>query len=107
MRKVRGPEAEELRQKKKTIFDKLQQDYVRLKESWGGVREYDEWFSQDLNNAKLNSVAAYYDLLPGFERLLDLNGGDLEKFYVEAERLSKKTKKERQQWLRTLGHQEK
>jgi len=27
----------------------------------------------------------------------------LEKFYAEAERLSKKPKKERQQWLRTLG----
>ena len=35
--------------------------------------------------------------------LLELNGGDLEKFYTAAERLSKMPKKERQEWLRGLG----
>ena len=102
-RKAQGAEAEELRRKKREVFEALQKEYARLKETWGGSNEYDEWFSQEVNNARLNSVAAYYDLLPGFEHLLELNGGDLEKFYAEAERLSKKPKKERQQWLRTLG----
>ena len=94
----------ELRQRKKQIFAELQQDYLRLKQSWGGKAEYDEWFAAAINNAQLNSVAAYYDLVPGFERLLAINGGDLEKFYIESERLSKMPKKERQQWLRTLGN---
>jgi predicted aminopeptidase len=102
-RKVREPEAQELRVKKKLILDNLQKEYAKLKASWNGSDEYDEWFAQEVNNARLNSVAAYYDLLPGFEHLLDLNGGDLEKFYAAAERLSKKPKQERQQWLRSLG----
>ena len=102
-RKAQGAEADELRRKKREVFENLQKEYARLKETWGGSNEYDEWFSQEVNNARLNSVAAYYDLLPAFEHLLELNGGDLEKFYAEAERLSKKPKKERQQWLRALG----
>ena len=94
----------ELRNRKKQIFAELQQEYAVLKQSWGGKREYDEWFAAAVNNAQLNSVAAYYDLVPGFKHLLEINGGDLEKFYTEVERLSKMQKKERQQWLRTLAN---
>lgn len=93
----------DLRQKKKAIYDRLQQQYAELKQQWGGLSDYDEWFAKDLNNAKLNSVAAYYDLLPAFQHVLELNGGELEKFYVEAERLSKLDRKERREWLKTLG----
>ena len=90
---------EEMRRQKQVIFDDLLKQYAHLKESWGGVSEYDEWFAKGLNNAKLNSVAAYYDLVPGFERLLAQNGGDLEKFYDAARRLSKLSMKERHAWL--------
>jgi len=45
-------------------------------------------------------------LVPGFEHLLELNGGDLEKFYAEAERLSKMPKKDRHQTLSSLGRPE-
>jgi predicted aminopeptidase len=90
---------EELRRQKQAIVDDLQKDYVRLKAQWGGATDYDEWFARGINNAKLNSVAAYYDLVPGFERLLALNGGDLEKFYRAARRLSKMPRKERRSSL--------
>src|SRR5882724_9662624 len=92
-----------LREHKKRILDQLQQKYVQLKQRWGGESDYDPWFARQVNNAKLNSVAAYYDLVPGFEHLLALNGGDLEKFYQAVERLAQKPKKERHIWLRTLG----
>jgi predicted aminopeptidase len=93
----------ELRQGKQQVMAQLQDDYKQLKASWGGNAEYDQWFAGNVNNAQLNSVAAYYDLVPAFERLLELNGGDLEKFYKEAARLSKMPKKERHQRLRTLA----
>jgi len=93
----------ELRQEKQQIFDRLQREYAELKESWAGDTSYDAWFSRQLNNAQLNSVAAYYDLVPGFERLLELNGGNLENFYIAADRLAKMPKKERHQWLRSIG----
>jgi predicted aminopeptidase len=93
----------ELRQKKRAIYDRLQRDYAALKQDWGGATDYDDWFAKDANNAKLNSVAAYYDLLPAFQRVLELNGGDLGKFYVEVERLSKISRKDRREWLKTLA----
>jgi predicted aminopeptidase len=100
-RKPRAASPEELRREKLKVFERLRSDYAKLKEQWGGRVDYDDWFGRDLNNARLNSVAAYYDLVPGFQRLLDLNGGDLEKFYEAASRLAGKKKAERQSWLRT------
>jgi predicted aminopeptidase len=91
------------RRQKQAIFDQLRQEYMQLKTQWGGDTEYDEWFARALNNAQLNSVAAYYDLVPGFEQLLKLNGGDLGKFYEAAGKLAHKPKAEREQRLRSLG----
>jgi len=77
--------------------------YERLKAGWGGYSGYDGWFARELNNARLNTIANYYDLVPGFERLLELNGDDLEAFYRAAERLKKVAKAERHERLRALA----
>jgi predicted aminopeptidase len=98
-----GVPRQELRRQKQRILDQLKAAYSGLKAHWGGDTEYDAWFSPQLNNAKLNSVAAYYDLVPGFQQLLKTNGGDLEGFYQAAERLSKMPKKQRHQSLRLLA----
>ena len=90
--------AEQLRQEKQRILTDLTQQYRGLKIEWN-TTEYDAWFSHEINNARLNSVAAYYDLVPGFEHLLALNDGDMEKFYSAAERLSKLPKQARRQQL--------
>ena len=86
---------EELRRQKQRIIEHFRESYAQLKVHRGEDRQPDEWLSGPINNAKLNSVAAYYDLLPGFERLLQQNGGDLEKFYQAAERLAKEPRKKR------------
>src|SRR6185437_12478839 len=88
---------------KQRVFAELRGNYENLKQSWGGYSGYDDWFSRELNNAQLNTIANYYDFLPAFERLLQMNGGDMEKFYVEVERLSKMSKDQRHQWLRNLA----
>ena len=92
-----------MRREKQALLDRLQREYAELKSQWGGDTEYDEWFAHPVNNAQLNSVAAYYDLVPGFERMLALNGGDLERFYQAVERLAQEPKAERNRWLRMLG----
>src|SRR6185369_5494845 len=102
-RKLNPASADELRRQKASLIEQLRKEYAALKESWSGQSQYDQWFAREINNAKLNSVAAYYDLVPGFEHLLALHGGDLEKFYDAAQRLSDKPTKERHEWLRTLG----
>jgi predicted aminopeptidase len=97
--KNRGVSPELLRQEKQKLFARLHQEYEQLKAEWGSDKGYDEWFALEVNNAQLNSVAAYYDFVPGFERLLASNGGDLEQFYHAAKRLSKLPKKQRHQEL--------
>jgi len=92
---------DQLRREKQDVFDDLRRRYDDLKREWGGYAGYDDWFAHDLNNAKLNTVANYYDYVPGFERLLESNGGDLEKFYAAAERLSRQPMDKRHQQLRT------
>jgi predicted aminopeptidase len=94
---------EDLRLQKQEVLKDLQRQYAQLKAQWGGIADYDQWFSNHVNNAQLNSVAAYHDLVPGFEHLLELNGGALEPFYEAAQRLAKKPRKDRHEWLRTLG----
>jgi predicted aminopeptidase len=94
---------ERLRLEKQRIYEDLQQEYSQLKAQWGGKGDYDDWFSRRVNNAKLNSVAAYYDFVPGFEHLLEENGGDFPRFFQAAARLAKKPKQERHRWLTILG----
>jgi predicted aminopeptidase len=91
---------EQLRREKQRVFDDLRRQYEELKTSWGGYSGYDNWFAHDLNNAKLNTVANYYDYLPGFQRLLQENGGDIDKFNIAVERLSKEPENQRHQKLR-------
>jgi len=102
----RDSSPEKLRREKQQILQRLQQEYAELKKEWSGDSSYDAWFARQVNNAQLNSVATYYDLVPGFEHLLKANGGDLEKFYEAAKRLSKLPRKERRQQLASLSKDE-
>lgn len=94
---------EKLRQQKQQILGEMKQEFTVLKAQWNGDTEFDWWFEHPVNNAHINSVAAYYELVPAFEQILEENGGDLERFYQEVERLSKKSKAERRQQLQVLA----
>jgi predicted aminopeptidase len=93
----------ELRREKQQVYDDLRRQYAEMKSRWGGYSGYDDWFAHDLNNAKLNTVANYFDYVPGFQRLLKENGGDLEKFYAAVERLAKEPKEQRHRKLGRTG----
>jgi predicted aminopeptidase len=103
-RRKRDVPAEELRREKLAVLNQLLADYQKLKASWGGSTQYESWFAREVNNAQLNSVATYYDLVPGFEYLLTtLNGGNLEKFYAATDGLVKMSKTERHEKLHILA----
>ena len=92
------------RQSKQQIIAALREDYQKLKNSsWGGNAEYDNWFSKPINNAKLNTIATYYELVPRFNRLLDQCKGDLPLFYREVRRVAKLSKEERDAIMQKLG----
>jgi len=95
-------EPSRLRDQKRAILDQLRQEYGRLKEAWEGYNDYDGFFSRDLNNAQLNSIANYYGLVPGFESLLNSKGGDLRSFYAAVQALADKKKTERREQLRAF-----
>jgi predicted aminopeptidase len=75
--------------RKQDIIAQLRARHDELKASWGGKSPFDHWFDEPINNAKLNTVFAYYDLVPAFDALLRANGGDLEQFYQAVARLGK------------------
>ena len=56
---------------------------------------YDEWIAEGLNNADLASVGTYYDCVPGFERLLQRENGDLPRFYDAARKLAREPQAKR------------
>jgi predicted aminopeptidase len=60
---------------------------------------YDDWITEGLNNAQLASVSTYYDCVPGFERLLRRENGDLPRFYAAARELAREPKAARDDQL--------
>jgi predicted aminopeptidase len=79
----------QMRHGKAAILQQMHEEYARIRARWRGDSRYDRTFAKPWNNARLNAVATYYDLVPGFERLSELNDKNLEKFYDAAERLAK------------------
>lgn len=53
------------------------------------------------NNARINTVATYYTMVPGFERLLKEKGHDLEAFHHEVASMRKLTNEQRMKILGT------
>lgn len=83
------------RRAKAQIYRDLQTSYERLKERWGGYDGFDEWMSGPINNADLAFVSTYWELVDGFELLLQRAGGDLPTFYGLARDISRLPKNER------------
>lgn len=102
---VVGSEASRREQKQQVIAE-LKQRYAELKTGWGGFSGFDIWFSRPINNAQLNTIATYHDLVPAFRRLLQSHHGDLGKFYDTCTRLAKlKDKDQRHEALKKLAGQ--
>ncbi len=84
------------------IFRQLRRRYLELREQWGGYDAYDRWIFSGVNNAKVQSVATYYDYLPAFNKILSQQHGDLRLFYREIQRLMEMEISTRQAYLHTL-----
>jgi len=76
------------RAKKQSLIDDMQSDYQALKESWGGYSGYDGWFSRDINNARLVSVATYRKLVPAFAAMYVDANRSLPAFYTKAKEVA-------------------
>lgn len=84
-----------LRTLKAAEVARLKQEADKLKIKYGGRLPVDRWFSKPVNNARLNTMATYYDLVPGFERMLQAAGGNLEEFFKRVEAMKSMSQTER------------
>jgi predicted aminopeptidase len=75
--------------------------YAQLKTEWGGFAGYDPWVAR-ANNASFAALAAYDDLVPGFEALFRSQGQDWPRFYDAVRRLARLPKDERSQSLKNM-----
>ncbi|MEO8024008.1 aminopeptidase [Polaromonas sp.] len=75
--------------------------YAELKASWDGYTGYDRWVAST-NNASLASLAAYDEMVPGFEALFAREGSDWRRFYAAVKQLATLPKQERHTLLHTF-----
>jgi len=73
---------------KAEVMQAFRQAYEKLKADWGGYAGYDAWVAQ-ANNAAFGAVAAYDDLVPGFEALFVHSGRDWPRFYDAVRQLAR------------------
>ncbi|MES2917628.1 MAG: aminopeptidase [Pseudomonadota bacterium] len=98
---AQAPDDAARRAGKAAVYADLRADYTLLKASWGGYAGYDPWF-QDLNNARLNAVATYYELVPALNALLREEGGNMARFLSRCRDLSRLALAERHRRLGVL-----
>jgi predicted aminopeptidase len=91
--------AEAMLERKREQFEALAQDIRDLERRQGRSSGYEEWILAGLNNAHLASVATYFDCVPGFERLLAQEDGDLPRFYAAVRALAREPHAQRHREL--------
>jgi predicted aminopeptidase len=84
-----------MREQKSAALAALKDSYARVREGWGGHGPFETWFTREINNAHLASIATYYNCVPGFERELAAAGGDLNAFYRRVRALAALTQNQR------------
>ncbi len=89
-----GMGREEMREQKARLLGALA-DQVRALQRRQGNEDYEAWLREGLNNAQLASIATYYECVPGFEKLLMQNDGDLLRFYAAARALAHEPRADR------------
>ena len=82
---------------KKKYFQDLALQYQTLKKNWGGENIYDDWMAEGWNNARVLTVATYYDYVPYFEALIKQCSPDFESLYKKIMQLSQLKATERRE----------
>lgn len=95
--------ATEKRHAKAELLNDLKQAYWQMRADWGNARNYDAFFEEELNNAKLGSVSLYTALVPNFQALLAATGYDLPAFYREVAALARLSKEDRSAALERIS----
>jgi len=88
---------------KARVLAALRAEFERARRRQPALARYRRWFDEGLNNARFALLATYDALLPGLERLLAEQGGDLAAFYRAAAALAALPAAERRARLTAPG----
>lgn len=75
-----------MRERKQALLQALSHTIHHLPEL-AGHKGYLQWATQPINHARINTIAAYYQLVPAFQRLLTACHGDLPTFFAQIEKM--------------------
>ena len=92
----------EKRSSKEQLFSQMKRDYQLLSKAWPKPNIYMPWLTNNLNNAKLNTVATYHSLVEPLQLLLKQHNFDLPKFYAACKAMKKWDIDKRHQHLLSL-----
>jgi len=84
-----GLPPERMRQQKRALLAAAGEQLRAAAAASGAPSPYEAWIAAGLNNAHLAAVSSYYGCIPGFQRLLAGQGGDLRRFYAAARTLGR------------------
>jgi predicted aminopeptidase len=90
-----GIAADVMRSRKATVFARLVEELKALDARYSVKSGIVDDLEDGPNNARLASIATYYDCVPGFEKLLASVDHDLPRFYAAAADLAKLSRAER------------
>lgn len=93
---------EDKRARKRGLIEGLPAEYEALKIGWGGFADFDGWFKEPVNNARLAALGIYRDDTESFRRLLTACDGDYARFYQRLEDLKDLAPVERKARLEQL-----
>jgi predicted aminopeptidase len=89
----------EMRERKRAVFSRLVAELRALGEKYGVESALAAELDGKPNNARLASLATYYECVPGFQRVLAEQGHDLPRFYEAVRALAKLPREERRSRL--------
>ncbi|HEX5161045.1 MAG TPA: aminopeptidase [Steroidobacteraceae bacterium] len=84
-----GIAAEEMRRRKSEVFEALVSELQALDKRYGVRSALAEELAVEPNNARLASLATYYECVPGFRRVLEEQQHDLPRFYGAVRELAR------------------
>ena len=87
--------AGEMRERKHAVFARLVAELRAMAQRYGTESTLAAELDGQPNNARLASLATYFDCVPGFQRVLAAEQHDLPRFYAAVRRLAKLPREER------------
>ena len=94
-----GLSDETKREAKERVLKAFEKEAMIMNRRQGGSLKIEKWFEKPVNNARLNSLDTYYQLVPAFETWIAECDGDLERFFERVKAMRKLDRDERRERL--------